>query len=194
MRRPIMCIALSWLLLVPIFLCEVWAGESPRDIIEAYRVWKLTEALDLSEEQMPVFFARLREVDEAAADFKQEEREALEEIAHLLDKKDSDEGDLARALARYEDLKREHREDTERLRSEAVSLLNVRQRCQHAVFEERFRSELRDMIARVREMRAGSRPEDAGRFGESGNPGSLGERDGSGRVGERSGGSGKRGR
>jgi benzoyl-CoA reductase/2-hydroxyglutaryl-CoA dehydratase subunit BcrC/BadD/HgdB len=181
-----MCIVLSWFLLVPVLSGEVWTEENPRDIIEAYRVWKLTEALDLSEDQMPVFFARLRKVEERSADFKLEQRKALGKIAQLLDKKEADEDDLARALARYEELKREHREEAARLRSEAVSLLNVRQRCQHAVFEERFRSELREMISRVREMRA----EERGRFGEPRVPGGFGERNGGGRPG----GSGKRGR
>jgi molecular chaperone GrpE (heat shock protein) len=157
---------------MPTLSAGVWARESPRDIIEAYRVWKLTEALDLSEEQMPVFFARLRKVEETSAEFKQEEHKALRKIGRLLEEKDAHEADLARALAEYEELRREHRKEAARLRSEAVALLNVRQRCQHAVFEERFRSELREMISRVKEMRGemsrdrpGERPGGSGRRG-----------------------------
>jgi hypothetical protein len=106
---------------------------------------------------MPVFFARLRKVEEANAAFKQEQRETLRQMAGLLEDKAAAEAELARALAEYEELKERHREKAERLRADAAAMLSVRQRCQFAVFEERFRSELRDMITRVREVRAGMR-------------------------------------
>jgi hypothetical protein len=163
LRKPIVCYVLMWLLLVPALSAEARAQESPRDVVEAYRVWKLTKALDLSEEQMPVFFARLREVEKAAEDFKQEEHEALKDMARLLEDKAAAEADLAGALGRYEEMRRKHREDAVRLRSEATSMLSMRQRCEFAVFEERFRSELRDMVTRVREMRAERRMEERAR-------------------------------
>jgi hypothetical protein len=168
----------------------LWGQESPREVIEAYKVWKLTEALDLSEDQMPVFFAKLQKTEEELAESKQREREALRKMADLLASKEADEAELSRALAQYEEMKREHREQAERMRRDAASLLSVRQRCQYAVFEERFRNELREMISRVREMKATTRMEDRGQFGESGDRGSFGERGGTSRPG----GSGKRGR
>jgi hypothetical protein len=149
--------------------------------------------LDLSEEQMPVFFTRLRKIEEATVSFKQEEREALKDIARLLDEKRADEADLTKALDRYERVRREHHEETVRLRREAASMLSTRQRCQFAVFEERFRSELREMVTRVREMRAARKADELDRFGEHGDRGSFGERDGGDRMGERQGGSGRRG-
>ena len=190
MRRLIVFVALGWLLLGSVLSAGLWAQESPREVIEAYKVWKLTEALELSEDQMPVFFAKLQKTEEEAAEFRQKEREALRKMADLLASKEADEGELSRALGEYERMKREHREQTERMRRDAAALLDVRQRCQYAVFEERFRNELREMITRVREMRATGRMEDGGRFGESGDRGSFGERGGTSRPD----GSGKRGR
>jgi hypothetical protein len=181
LRKPIMRYVVGWSLFLLALSAAAWAAESPRDIIEAYRVWKLTETLDLSEEQMPVFFAKLRKVEEANADFRQDEREALRKIADLLDRKDADEADLAKALAGYEEMRTRHEREATRLRSEAASVLSVRQRCQHAVFEERFRSELREMVTRVREMRGAQRMDEGDRFGEQGDRGSFGERDKSGR-------------
>ena len=193
MRKPIICFVLTWLTLVPALAVEARAQESPRDVVEAYKVWKLTEVLDLSEEQMPVFFARLRKIEDATVSFNQEEREALKDIARLLDDKRADEADLTKALDRYERVRRERHEETIRLRREAASLLSARQRCQFVVFEERFRSELRDMVTRVREMRAERRADELDRFGEGGDRGSFGERNGGDRMGERQGGSGRRG-
>ena len=45
----------------------VASAEDVRELVHAYRVWKLTDVLDLSEEQMPVFYSRLKDVDRLEA-------------------------------------------------------------------------------------------------------------------------------
>lgn len=157
---------------------EAWktweVTKDPRDLVEAYRVWKLTEALELSEEQMPVFFARIRQIDKLDAEHRKEELKALREIGQLLESEDAADADLDRALKKYEDIRHQHLEEVRMKRLEAARLLSVRQRCQYVMFEERFKTHLRDMIGRVRQIR-GQRgldeggdlrmPEDRGRSG-----------------------------
>lgn len=202
LKRRITCCGMVGLLLLGITAAalsqedpsdfgEAWKTweltKNPRDLIEAYRVWKLTESLDLSEEQMPVFFSRLRDIDKQDADFRQEELKALGHISDLLERKDTDDADLDRALQRYEDVRRRHLEDVRKSRREAAELLTVRQRCQYLVFEERFKIHLKNMIGRVRELR-GQQGLDRG--GEFGRPEDQGERGGIGSGGSQRGGSG----
>jgi Spy/CpxP family protein refolding chaperone len=193
-RTTIILLVIGGLLLIPAVRADAWASEDPREVVEAYRIWKLTEALDLSEEQMFRFFAQLRAIEEADEGFKRDERRALRGIAELLGKDDVDEGDFEKALAKYERIRTDRFEEMTRLRREAASMLSARQRCQYVVFEERFRSELREMISRVREMREAGRMEDRGRFGEPRDGGGFGEGDGAGPRGGTPGGRGGRGR
>lgn len=123
-----------------------------RDIIDAYRVWKLTDVLDLSEDDMPVFFSRVKKIGEAEAEHREAEREAVRRIDDLL-RRGAEEGELRAALREYEQMRVSHWNQIQRLREDAASMLSLKQRCQYAVFEERFRAEIRSMIQDVRKSR-----------------------------------------
>ena len=123
-----------------------------KDIIDAYRVWKLTDVLDLSEEDMPVFFSRVKRIGEAEAEHRQAEREAVKRIGHLLEG-GAGEAELRAALGEYEKMRVAHWNEIQSLREDAASMLTLEQRCEYTVFEERFRAEIRSMIEDVRRTR-----------------------------------------
>jgi uncharacterized membrane protein YgcG len=133
------------------------SGTSPREMVYAYKVWKLTDLLDLSDEQMPVFFAKLKAIDDKEAEITQGEREAAMEIGRLLTESNATDDELAQALRQLEDARAKRVAELETLRRDALSTLNVRQRCNYVVFEDRFRDEMRQMIGRAREIRQGER-------------------------------------
>jgi hypothetical protein len=152
LRRSITWIIPVCVSMVLVAVGSSWAADRPRDLIHAYRVWKLTDLLDLTEEQMPLFFARLRLVDEAEAQLVEEETMAVRHIAEILGRAKLDEPELERALAEHAELRSKRLMEIQKLREEAMSELNLKQRGQYVVFEHRFRSELRDMIQRAREL------------------------------------------
>jgi hypothetical protein len=125
-----------------------------RGMIEVFRVWKLTKALDLSDGEMPGFVARLERLDERRMEAVAEERKALEEIQRLLDSKSAGDAELAEALARYEDARERGERDLRQSREELVSNLSPRQRCAFTVFERDFRQDMRQMIDRARLARS----------------------------------------
>ena len=136
----------------------------PRDMIHAYRVWKLTEVLELSDEEMPVFFSRLKELDRKEAELVRDEQKGVREIAELLQLEDVREEDLRRALDGHQQSRAQLLEEIRNLKEKTLSMLDTRQRCEYMVFEHRFRAELRDMIDRARELGKG-RSEEADRPG-----------------------------
>lgn len=140
------------------------AQANSRDMIHAYRVWKLTEVLELSEEEMPVFFSRLKQLDEKEAELVRQEQKGVREIAGLLEREDVREQDLRRALEGHEQSRAQLLEEIRNLKVDALSMLDTRQKCNYLVFEQRFRAELRDMIDRARELGRG-RSEDADKPG-----------------------------
>ena len=193
------CVMLCVGLALVMVMHQAWARESPRDVIRAYRVWKMTELLELSDEQMPVFFSKLQRIEDRDAELRAEEVEAIRSIADLLDRGGASDEDLREALGRYERIQRKRNEEMASLRQEAISGLTTRQRCQYVVFDQRFRTELRNMIERVRavegrrDWQEGGEMEEGG-FGPPEGFEGFGDREGSGpRSGQRGGsGSGRR--
>jgi hypothetical protein len=155
----------GFLLLAVFGVTGVWATESPRDLVQAYRIWKLTDALGLSEEQMPLFFSKIRQIDKLEAEFRAKEMEALKEIRHLLDKEEVRDADLQRAFEEYDEIRTRRWEEVSRLRREAAGMLTARQRCQFVSFEERFRANIKEMIGRVRELNRQGRLQEGGQGG-----------------------------
>lgn len=141
--------------LAPAYAGEEESGASARDLIHAYKVWKLTDMLDLSEDQMPAFFAKIKGIEDKEFEISEGEREAARKIGHLLEQSEVSDEDLAQALTRYEDMRDKRAEELRTVRREALDMLSVRQRCNFVVFEQRFRDEMRQMIGRAREIRRG---------------------------------------
>ena len=170
-----------WLRLVLVFAlavaaCDIAgsspasAGEperSPREMVYAYKVWKLTDLLDLSDEQMPAFFAKIKKIDDLEVEVTEAERQAAGDIARLLERGDASDADLARALTAYEDMRARRSNELQAARRDALSVLGMRQKCSYVVFEDQFRDEMRQMIGRAKELRRGGSAE-AGDRGEGG--------------------------
>jgi hypothetical protein len=150
----------------------------PRELIEAYRIWKLSEVLDLSEEEMPLFFAGIRKMDETERDYRRKEYGALKNMEDLLQGEDTSAEELEDALHKLKDIRLRRVEELARIREETLDILSVRQKCEFMVFEMRFRGKIRDMIKRVKGLDRLKRSEggdfrERGRFDED--PGRPGE-------------------
>ncbi len=128
------------------------ARESPEELLRAYRIWRLTEILDLPEDDLPVFFSKLRKIDESEAKFRKEERELIADMEEILRKGGSD-SKLEEKLREYERLRIKHWEELKRLREDALSMLSVKQRCQFIVFEDRMKNEIKRIISDIRRRR-----------------------------------------
>jgi hypothetical protein len=164
LKRSIIWLAFLALVAGLVLEAEGTGERSPRDVIEAYRIWKLTDALDLPEEEMPVFFSRLRRIEVRRQEFDKAEQEVIEDIGHMLGKEKVDEGELKRALERYDGIRLERFKELEKLRQDAVSILTLRQTCEYIAFEDRFKREMRQMIGRVKEMRRLRGESERGRY------------------------------
>jgi parvulin-like peptidyl-prolyl isomerase len=127
-------------------------GDNVRDLVQAYRVWKLTDVLDLSEDQMPVFFARIKEIDNLEADLLQEQREVVKRLKDILDEREIDQRKLDQALEDYRTLRQRRIEDVGRLRDDAEMMLSAEQRARFIVFDQEFRSDIRNIIEKARDL------------------------------------------
>jgi F0F1-type ATP synthase epsilon subunit len=122
----------------------------PREMIKIFRAWILTGALDLTDEQVPVFVARLERLDESREVAAASERELMARLDSLLADKHAADDELARALARLEEARRANADQLRAMREETLAGLTVRQRCAYEVSDGRFRQDVRLMVDRAR--------------------------------------------
>jgi hypothetical protein len=161
LMRMAVALLVAGILMMAVGECAGQDERRARDIIDAYRVWRLTDVLDLSEDEMPVFFSRIRNIGEAEAEHRKAERDAVKQIETLIDS-GAGEAELREALDEYEEMRQAHWNDIQKLREDAASMLTLEQRCKYAVFEEEFRSEIRKMIEDVRGSRGIETPDRGG--------------------------------
>lgn len=128
------------------------SAEDVRELVHAYRVWKLTDILDLSEEQMPAFYSKLQEIDKLEADILEEQREVVKRLRDILDDEKIDEEKLEKALDEHRALRLKRIEEVGRMRDEAEMMLNARQRARYVVFDQEFRSDIRNIIQKARDL------------------------------------------
>ena len=117
--------------------------EQMRERVNAMKIWKLTEYLELTEEQAGTFFVRLREHEEEAAAFNREKRQLYEEFQKRIDKGEVKQRDVDQYLDESAKLEQAHIELRKQHLQSMKDILSEEQFAKFAVFQERFRRELR---------------------------------------------------
>lgn len=144
-----MLLILNFLFSVSIFSQE-HEGPPPEDnkshrMIEAIKIWKLTEFLDLDEEQMVTFFPKLKKIENHRRTTFRERRKKLLKLKELLDKEKSDKK-IKNMINDIIEFDKEQKEEEEKLREEVMSVLTVKQQAKFLLFEERFGEAIRKII------------------------------------------------
>jgi hypothetical protein len=134
-------------------------------VIETIKIWKMTEALALSEDQAARLFPKLTQLEASRRDFYHRQRLLRQELAELLRQQPLREGDMKRRLEELDRLEREFRGRERAVRGEIQAILSVEQQARLAVFEERFETEMRRTIQHLRLRRQGLRPVPGPRLG-----------------------------
>ena len=120
--------------------------ERMRERVNAMKVWKLTEYLELTEEQAGTFFIRLREHEEEAAGLNREKRQLYEEFQKRIDEGSIKQKDVDRYLEESAKLEQAHIELRKQHLQSMKDILSEEQMAKFAVFQERFRRELRHQL------------------------------------------------
>jgi Spy/CpxP family protein refolding chaperone len=114
-----------------------------RERVNAMKIWKLTEYLELTEEQAGPFFARLRVHEDEAAEINRRKKQLYREFQEQIDKGGVKSKDVDRYLEETAKLEQSHIElRTQHIQS-MEDILTEEQMAKFAVFQERFRRELR---------------------------------------------------
>ncbi|MEO0122578.1 MAG: Spy/CpxP family protein refolding chaperone [candidate division WOR-3 bacterium] len=132
--------------------------KDPREIIEKVRVYKLTEELDLSEEQITKLFPRLKEMRKNEQEFHKQRMEIIQKLKELLDEK-AKEQEIVKTLNRLQELQKKRFESQLKELEEIKQILTPEQQAKFIIFQEEFEKEIRDLIREIRWRRHPPPPE-----------------------------------
>lgn len=123
-----------------------------RKMLEAVRITRMQEDLDLSEAQIAAFFPKLKQTDEKVRKIGHRRRELLRQLEKLLEAR-AKEADLTAKLDEIDKLEQERFQTMRAGRQELDALLNPEQRSRWRLFADRFDSEIRGMLRDIRERK-----------------------------------------
>lgn len=122
----------------------------PRKLIETVYIWRMTEELDLSEEQISKFFPKLKRLENAEREHSQKTAKAIGELDEILKSDKPSTADLKKKMEELELLEKEFEKKRAKLKDEMRDVLSVEQQAKLIVFRHRFHKEMRKVIRDIR--------------------------------------------
>lgn len=123
-----------------------------RRMLEAVRISRMTEALDLTDDQVARFFPRLRKMEEALRALDRQRDSLTAEMERLLAGAPR-EAELKARLGQLDRIEEHKQRRMLSDRAELDALLSLSQRARLRVFNQRFEDEVRTMVRTIRERR-----------------------------------------
>ncbi len=131
--------------------------ERVKEEIETMKMWKMLEALNLSQEQSDKFLPAWRELQKAQKVFRERRENLFRMLEMTLAEEKPKEGKIKDILIQLEKERLFLDEVQQRFREKAKEILTLEQQAKLLLFEEKFEKRMMDIIRQYREKR---------RFGE----------------------------
>ena len=131
--------------------------------IEMLKLWRIIDELEIEEEQAAELFPYWSKNQRNKRELGEERRRATHTLRQLLKSEETNDGDLEKQIETIQTIDKRMFELDRSFRDGLKKHLDVRQRARLAVFKERFRGDLRDMVRGFRLLgdrpRRGERPD-----------------------------------
>jgi len=128
--------------------------ERLKEEIETMKMWKMLEALNLSQEQSDKFLPAWRELQKAQKTFREKRDNLLRMLEMTLGEEKPKEGKIKDILIQLEKERIFLDEVQQRFREKAKELLTLEQQAKLLLFEDRFEKRMMDIIRQYREKRS----------------------------------------
>lgn len=123
--------------------------EKIRKKVETLKMWRLTDALELSEETASKAFPVIKEYDKKRLDIEQDMRKDMSKLRQSVDTASEDE--LRDITKRLEDNHRKLQEINGEEMKKLGDILSVRERAKFIIFKQDFDKEMKNIIAEAKE-------------------------------------------
>jgi Spy/CpxP family protein refolding chaperone len=121
-------------------------------MLEAVRITRMTEALELNDKQIAEFFPRLKQMDDGIREVTRARSKLVKELDSLLDR-GSKEAELRAKLSQIDNLEIERLNKMKNFKLEMDRILTVKQQAKMVVFNHNFDEEIREMVREIRQKR-----------------------------------------
>lgn len=126
----------------------------PLETLENLKMWRLTEELNLNEEQASKIFPKLKKIRELKEKRKEERDKEIEKLSELLAKKaKGDEIKKQVELIRNNDKK--HHSECEKIQDEIFAVLTPEQQAKYLLFHIGFEGKIKKMLRKIKGWRRG---------------------------------------
>jgi len=132
-------------------------GEGRR-LIETIKIWKMTEALNLTEDQAAKLFPKLTQLEASRREFHGRQRLLRDALAELLRQRPLREIEIKTRLEELDRIEIDFKGRERSVMGELRFILSLEQQARLALFEERFEMEMRRTIQDLRQRRHGLPP------------------------------------
>jgi len=129
-----------------------YMNKEPREKLETIRIWQLTNALDLTEEQGTRLFPKLKDIRQARDSFERTRMKAINNLEEYLRDSKKFSNEIKNKLQEIELNEAKFRETEAKLRKEIASILTPEQQAKFMLFQMRFDNEMRQLIHKARNM------------------------------------------
>ncbi len=120
--------------------------EDARHMMEALKIWKVTQELDVDEALSEKLYPRLRKIEKSRFENDMQNRANIDVIKKILETKPLDAEKLKQAMAQFQKERIENEKRLEELQNSVLELLNVEQQARYLVIEEEFPRQIRDYL------------------------------------------------
>ncbi len=127
--------------------------ERIREQIETIRMWKLTEALNLSEEQSMRFFPLFNKWEREKRQLDEERNRLLDQLENILDQERPKEREIKSLLKRLEENQTRRAKGRKDFWLQVSEILTLKQRAEYLIFQRNFERRIREIIKNIREHR-----------------------------------------
>jgi len=123
-----------------------------QETLQLYMIFRLTEELELSDEQALKIMPLVKEREQLRWDHHQQHQDLHRQLAELLENDDSSEAELSNAITAVRQAERDLRQREEQLDLEIAALLTTRQHAKFVLFQQQIHDEIRQRVHRLRGM------------------------------------------
>jgi Spy/CpxP family protein refolding chaperone len=124
--------------------------ERIRERIETMKIWKLTDALNLTSEQSEKFFVLYNKHQKAFEEIEDKRMELINRLDSLINNPQSSNQKMNELISQFQDVPQQMAVENERFLKDISPILSVRQQAELIVFEERFRQQMREFVREIR--------------------------------------------
>jgi Spy/CpxP family protein refolding chaperone len=131
---------------------DMLCKQNPKEMVETIRIYKITEELDLSEDQSVRFFPKLKEMRTAHEEYIASRRRLSEQLEGYLKDPNKFAKDIKSLVSELEAVETKLREKETRIKKEIGNILTPEQQAKYMLFQQRFNREMREMVGKAKDM------------------------------------------